>query len=184
MRQRMAQLLAAADDDQWSWAIRLAEQTGIPALGGYVRWRQLLESKDRLPFPAYAAFLPGGDWPSAAALQARGEDALGPEVTVAERLDFFANRAPRSRQGRILYAEALLAVGREQEAAALLRASWVEDDFSDDEEAQFLERYGSMLRGSDDAARVDRLLWIGARTRRGGCWRGSLARHGQWPRRG
>jgi soluble lytic murein transglycosylase len=159
MRQRMAQLLAAADDDQWSWAIRLAEQTGIPALGGYVRWRQLLESKDRLPFAAYAAFLPSGDWPSAAALQARGEDALGPEVTVAERLDFFANRAPRSRQGRILYAEALLAVGREQEAAALLRASWVEDDFSDDEEAQFLERYGSMLRGSDDAARVDRLLW-------------------------
>ena len=43
--------------DQWSWAIRLADQTGIPALGGYVRWRQLLESKDRLPFAAYAAFL-------------------------------------------------------------------------------------------------------------------------------
>ena len=106
-------------------------------------------------------------------------------MTVAERLAFFANRAPRSRQGRILYAEALLAVGREQEAAALLRASWVEDDFSDDEEAQFLERYGSMLRAVGPCRpRSTGCCGIGDRTRRGGCWRGSLARHGQWPRRG
>ncbi|MFL5335059.1 MAG: lytic transglycosylase domain-containing protein [Geminicoccaceae bacterium] len=160
LRQRLAQLLAAADDGQWSWAARLAEQTGVPVLGGYVRWRELLESRDRPPFAAYAAFLRGGgDWPSAGVLQARAEDSLGPEVTVQERLEFFAGRAPRSRQGRILYADALLAAGREQDASALLRESWVEDDFSDDDEAQFLERYGSMLRGSDDTARLDRLLW-------------------------
>lgn len=158
MRQRVAQLLDAADEGNWSWAARLANQSGVQVLGDYVRWRELLESEDRPPFAAYAAFLRGGDWPSAGALQARAEDALGPEATVAERLAFFADRAPRSRQGRILFADALLASGREQEAAALLRKSWVEDDFNDDE-SQFLERYGSMLRPADDAARLDRLLW-------------------------
>ena len=160
LRQHLAQLMDAAVDGKWAWAARLAEQSGAPALAGYVRWRELLESKDRPPFAAYAAFLRGGgDWPSLGALQSRAEDALDPEVTVEERLAFFANRPPRSRQGRLLYAEALLATDRKPEAAALLRASWVEDDFGDDDAAEFVEHYGWALQASDDVARLDRLLW-------------------------
>ena len=89
----------------------------------------------------------------------RAEDALGPEVTVEERLAFFANRSPRSRQGRVLYAEALLAADRKPEAATLLRASWVADDFGDDDAAAFVARYGWALQPSDESARLDRLLW-------------------------
>ena len=75
------------------------------------------------------------------------------------RLAFFADRAPRTRQGRILYAEALIAAGRQPEAAAKLRGAWIEDDFGEAEEQLFLDRFGTELDRSAHAARLDRLLW-------------------------
>ena len=40
-------------------------------------------------------------------------------VPFDERLAFFADRTPRTRQGRILYAEALIAADRRAEAVAV-----------------------------------------------------------------
>ena len=119
-RSRLDRMLEAADDGEWDWAARLAADSGVPALGSYVRWRQLLEAKDPPPFADYAAFLrASSDWPSLGTLQARAEDALDEFVPVEDRLAFFAGREPRTRQGRILYAQALLAAGRGGEATRI-----------------------------------------------------------------
>ena len=159
-RSRLDRMLEAADDGEWDWAARLAANSGVPALRSYVRWRQLLEAKDSPPFADYAAFLrASSDWPSLGTLQARAEDALDEFVPVEDRLAFFAGREPRTRQGRVLYAQALLAAGRGGEATALLREAWVEDDFAADEEASFLDRYGTALTPESHAARLNRLLW-------------------------
>ncbi len=159
-RSRLDRMLEAADDGDWDWAARLAADSGVPALVSYVRWRRLLEAKDPPPFAEYAAFLrASSDWPSLGTLQARAEDALDEFVPVEDRLAFFAGREPRTRQGRVLYAQALLAAGRSGEATTLLREAWVEDDFAANEEASFLDRYGTALTPEAHAARLDRLLW-------------------------
>lgn len=159
-RSRLERLLEATDDEDWAWAARLARDSGVPVLQAYVRWRQLLEATDPPSFATYAAFLrAGGDWPNLGTVQTRAEEAMSSAVPVEERLAFFAQRSPRTRQGRILYAEALLAAGRPGEAAPVLREAWISDDFGPDEESLFLERFGRVLTPEAHAARLDRLLW-------------------------
>ena len=161
-QERVDQILRAADAGDWSWARHLAAGLGVPQLRAYVRWRELLETTDRPPFQAYQTFLAQGtDWPSLGTLQARAEDALDESVSVDQRLAFFATRQPRTRQGRLLYAQALLTAERREEAVALARKSWVDDDFGPDQEHAFLAQFGEAIRAADDAARLDRLLWDG-----------------------
>lgn len=159
---RLQQALLSAEKGDWQWARHLAEDVGVPQLGSYFRWRELLESDDRPAFAAYADFLRrSDDWPSLGTLQARAEETIDEGVSFEERLAFFADRPPRTRQGRVRYAQALLAAGRQAEAAALLRKSWVQDDFSAGEESFFLDQFGGFLQARDHATRLDRLLWDG-----------------------
>ena len=161
-RSDLDRLLEAADQGEWHWAMRLAQGTGVPQLRSYVRWRELAESKDQPPFDAYAIFLRAdADWPSLGTIQTRAEEAMDATVPVDARLAFFADRPPRTRQGRILYADALIAAGRAPEAVQYLRQAWIEDDFGDEEERLFLGRFGAELDRPTHAARLDRLLWDG-----------------------
>jgi soluble lytic murein transglycosylase len=159
-RSNLERLLEATDQGEWSWAARLAEGSGVPQLRSYVRWRELAESEDRPPFAVFAAFLDGDpDWPALGTIQTRAEEAMDASVPSDARLAFFAGRAPRTRQGRILYAEALFAADRRPEAIAQLREAWVEDDFGDAEERLFIDRFGGDLDAPSHGARLDRLLW-------------------------
>lgn len=155
-------LLAAADRGAWQEAGRLARQHGDDALEDYVRWRWLLEGKDAPPFAAYTDFLRRErDWPSLGLVQARGEASLDEDVSPSQRLAYFAGRTPRTPQGRLRLAEALLASGRGDAAAALVRQSWREDGYAAGEESAVLRRFGALLGPRDHAARLDRLLWDG-----------------------
>ena len=161
-RSDLARMLEAADQGEWPWAARLADGTGVPQLRSYVRWRELAESKEPPPFDVYAAFLrAGSDWPGLGTIQTRAEEAMDATVPFDERLAFFADRTPRTRQGRILYAEALIAADRRAEAVEYLRQAWIEDDFGEAEEQLFLDRFGADLGPASHVARLDRLLWDG-----------------------
>lgn len=154
--------LLAAEKGDWPWAKELADGTGMAHLGTYIRWRELLESKTPPAFAAFGSFLARHrDWPGLAMVQSRAEERIDEAVPPAAVLAFFDRSPPRTRQGRQHYAEALLAAGRRPEAVALLRRSWVGDDFTPDEESAFLGRYGRLLGPDDDRARLDRLLWDG-----------------------
>ena len=52
------------------------------------------------------------DWPSLGTMQQRAEEQIDEDVPYEDRLAFFADREPRTRQGRVRYAQALLSVGR------------------------------------------------------------------------
>jgi soluble lytic murein transglycosylase len=161
-RSRLERLLEAADAGDWQWAKHLAAGAGGPFLQDYVRWRELLEGTVRPSFADYAAFFHAGtDWPSLGSIQARAEEAMDGAVPFADRLAFFSGREPRTRQGRILQAEALISANRATDAAALLRRAWVEDDFGAPEEELFLDRFATYLQPQDHSARINRLLWDG-----------------------
>ncbi len=154
----LAQLL---DADRFPEALDLARSLGDPPLLTYATWRQLREG-DPAPFAAYRDFLDRHPrWPDAVILQVRAESAIDSTVPPDAILGFFADRVPRTRQGRLQLAGACLRSGRAAEAATLVRKSWIEDDYGPDEEQFVLANYGSILRPQDHLARLDRLLWDG-----------------------
>lgn len=155
-------LVAAAERRDWAAAEATARGTGEPALLAWVEWRRLREGEVE-DFAAYRAFLAARpDWPEAARLQARAEELLDESLPASEILAFFADRAPRTRLGRLRLAQALLASGRVEEGRAALRRTWIGDDHPPTDERMILHRYGGHLRRQDHEQRLERLLWDGA----------------------
>ena len=76
-RERLQLILADIDKGEWQGAQRLADGPNAALLQPYVRWRELLERTDTLPFSAYVSFMrTTPDWPSLGTLQIRAEDSL------------------------------------------------------------------------------------------------------------
>ena len=160
--ERLVEALRAMGKGDWQWAKRTVDRLGHRQLSLYARWRELLEASSKPSFKTYAEFLrQHPDWPSLATVQNRAEEQIDEAVSHEERLAFFARLEPRTRQGRVRYAQALLGTGRRNEAIALLRQSWAEDDVPLAEERYFLTHYREYLRPQDHEARLDRLLWDG-----------------------
>lgn len=99
------------------------------------------------------------DWPAGPALLRRAEEAHAALADDAAVRRWFSAHAPQTTPGRLRFAEALEALGRAAEAAAQRRAAWVDLPANPAEERAFLERWGSVLRPEDHAARADRLAW-------------------------
>ncbi len=152
--------LAAADSGQWPVARRHIETLGAPLLRRYIMWRELVAGSGAIDFQGHAAFLRRyPDWPRLGAVRANAELRIDETVSYAERLGFFADRRPATRQGRIRLAEAALAMGDAEQGRALVRQSWVADNFGQSEERYFLQQFGHLLGPAEHAARLDRLLW-------------------------
>lgn len=158
---QIRQMLEAVEEEKWDWARHLVEDLGEPLLLTYVRWRALRAGEGQGGFDGYRSFLDlHPDWPRMARVQRRAEEAIDEHVPHADRLAFFADRAPLTRQGRVRLAEALK--GSEGERArleALVRRTWIENDFGKGEEDYFLDLFADHLRPEDHVARLDRLLW-------------------------
>jgi len=161
-RATLMRALDAAERGQWPVARRHVDELGSPLLRTYVVWRELVDGSSAVGFERYAAFLERyGDWPRLGAVRANAELRLDDSVDYARRLAFFAERRPASRQGRIRLAEAELAMGDAARGQELVRATWVEDNFSQSEERFFLDQLGHLLEPEDHLRRLDRLLWDG-----------------------
>jgi soluble lytic murein transglycosylase len=161
-RATLLRALEAADAEQWPVARREIDRLGSPLLRTYVVWREFVAGSGAIDFDRYAAFLRRyPDWPRLGAVRANAELRIDQTIGYRERLAFFADRRPATRQGRIRLAEAELALGDAANGRALVRQSWIGDNFGQSEESFFLEQFGHLLTREDHAARLDRLLWDG-----------------------
>ena len=86
---------------------------------------------------------------------------MPPDLAAKKVLAFFGEREPKTFAGTTQLARALQAGGDKTQAAAVVRRGWVELDAGEDDEKQFLAKYGAMLKPEDHVARLDRLLWDG-----------------------
>lgn len=99
------------------------------------------------------------DWPATDRIQGFVEDRISDSDSPDAILAFFSAREPRTGDGKIQLARALLSKDRGDEATALIRDAWVNHNFTVSEERRILRAYKGRLRKEDHAARVDRLLW-------------------------
>jgi soluble lytic murein transglycosylase len=150
----------AAERGDWVAAKALADQGHDADAHKLVEWRRLLDKNSGASFAEIDAFLKSNpDWPLRDTLFARAEAALGPDVSSAGVVAWFANRPPVTSLGRIKLGEAMLATGGSEEGRAFIRQGWREGDFEPPQELAIVQKDGSLLTPDDDRRRLDNLLW-------------------------
>jgi soluble lytic murein transglycosylase len=98
------------------------------------------------------------DWPQQKLLRERAEAAIA-TATDAQLVPWFQAHPPLTPAAQLRLAQIWMQNGHQADADHLIRQAWIEGDFSAVEEKFMLERYRDVLRGEDNAHRIDRLIW-------------------------
>ncbi len=152
----------AAQKGRWSESLDAAGDGSNDLATSYFRWLYYIQPGATPSFAEVAGFIDShSDWPRQSRMLRTAEEQLKDidESEDALVLDWFERYPPVSVTGRIRLAEALMRAGRHQEGSALLRAAWVEGNFSRSDERTLLRRHRQLLTKNDHAERLDRLLW-------------------------
>ncbi|MGQ9371828.1 lytic transglycosylase domain-containing protein [Azospirillum sp. A39] len=139
--------------------MRLAARAKERLPAKVLRWMQLA-APGEASFAEIAAFLrENADWPNQAGLRRAAEAAMPATLPADQVIAWFEANPPLSGPGTLRYADALVAAGRGDRAVALVRERWTNGAVGEDDEPQFLARFGTVLRARDHAERLDSLLW-------------------------
>lgn len=149
-----------AGSGRWSAAHRIAAKARDPLGAAVLRWMDYSRAYNDVSFTDISAFIAANpDWPRQRALEASAETAMLSDVENKTVLAWFRWRDPVSRDGRLRFADALLAEGDVARAEKFVRHAWVEDNFSSKDVKIIYRRYKKLLRKEDHVARLDRLVW-------------------------
>ncbi|EAR50700.1 Putative soluble lytic transglycosylase [Oceanicola granulosus HTCC2516] len=147
---------AAAERGEWQAAESLAAPGG--ALGeDLVDWMRLRAGAGS--FGEYKAFLDAREhWPGTDRIQARFEESLAGRMDPEEVIAFFDGREMQTGEGALAHARALEALGRDDEAEALVVEAWLTMTLDESGESALRGAYGDLL-AEHHAGRADMLLW-------------------------
>ena len=100
-------------------------------------------------------------WPESDrnAIARQAEKKMTGDVDTQTLLAFFALYPPQTADGFNRYIDALNATRQTQKIAPAIRNRWRETNMGEDEQNNFLSRYGSSISIADTHYRLDRLLW-------------------------
>jgi soluble lytic murein transglycosylase len=148
------------DARQYESARALAERAVNPLPGKVIDWLDLARDDTGADFAQLAKFLDDNpDWPRQRDLLRNAERAMPADMSDAALRAWFEARSPVTVEGALRYAEALKRGGRDDETAELLRQVWITFKLTRNQEDQFLQQHGKLLRKADHVARLNRLLW-------------------------
>jgi soluble lytic murein transglycosylase len=162
---RLAALIRDVGAGAWSRIEQDLDGAEEPLLADYARWlyfRYGPGARDRDELAAFIVSHP--QWPEQHRLEIAIEQTMDDNTPNRVILDWFAARTPRTSDGRLALARAMLETGDTQRGAALLRKTWIEDTHDGGEQRSVLRNFGKLLHTNDHIARLDNLLWNGHRT--------------------
>lgn len=158
------QAFAAIANDRWKEARRLAATAQNPLPAKIIQWLDLIRPGPGRDFREMTAFLSANpEWPLRETLFSQAERAMPVDLPPDQTVAWFGGRDPNTVEGTIKLASALMALKQTDRATSLVRDGWIDLDFSKDDETVFLQRFGDMLSAREHVARLDRLIWDGAR---------------------
>ncbi|TNF63501.1 MAG: lytic transglycosylase domain-containing protein [Rhodobacteraceae bacterium] len=151
----LAQAMTAMRAGDWDGARARAADGGDLARD-IVEWHRLRAGQGDLA--AVRDFLSRrGDWPGLDWLVRQSEEKIA-EAPDAQVLAFFDANSPRSPEGVLAHARALIAAGRKGDAEVALVRAWRTMAMPQDVQDLYLDRHGSLLR-DHHAARLDQMIW-------------------------
>jgi soluble lytic murein transglycosylase len=158
-RRIYSEAFTAAKRGDWAKARRIAAAAHDPLAGTALHWLQYRQPSSGASFAEIAAFIDAHpDWPAQRLLRQHAEESIG-TATDGQLAAWFGVHPPVLPTARLRQAQIWIAAGRQDEATNLIRQTWIEGDFSAVEEQLMLQRYRDVLRGEDNARRLDRLIW-------------------------
>ncbi|HEV8390030.1 MAG TPA: lytic transglycosylase domain-containing protein [Dongiaceae bacterium] len=158
------QAFAQVKKDRWKEARRLAETAKDPLPAKVIQWLDLTRPGPGRDFKEMSDFLRANpDWPLRYTLTQQAERAMPEYLKPQDVLKWFGEREPSTAEGAVKLAGALIATRQEKRAEQIIQSAWIELDFAKDDEQVFLQRFGHLLHSAQHWARLDRLLWDGAR---------------------
>ncbi|MEZ5709606.1 MAG: lytic transglycosylase domain-containing protein [Blastomonas sp.] len=155
----------AGDGSEWDRARqRLLQQQPGDIAGAIERWKTL-SSSGNFTFSSYASFLvTHRDWPNDMKMRQNAEQAIDMQsYSPSEVAAYFDTLPPVTNAGRARYAVVLHGLGRYDEARAMARAAWRVGTLTDDDQMRLMGLFAGDLGATDHDARMDALLWAGAR---------------------
>jgi soluble lytic murein transglycosylase len=152
---------AAAGRGDWARAQRIAAAGHDQLAATILRWLRDKQSGSGATFAEITSFIDTHpDWPAQKQLLQHAEEAIE-SATDSQATAWFSAHPPVLPAARLRQAQIWMAAGRQDDARDLIRQTWIEGDFTTVEEKLMLQRYHDVLRGEDDARRLDRLIWDG-----------------------
>jgi soluble lytic murein transglycosylase len=130
-------------------------------LGPMLDWVAVRFSGPGADFDRVSSFLRQyPDWPGATWARTRAETLLVVERRPAETVRaFFSRSRPQSAAGKIALAQAFQADGLKDDAAALVREAWRNDEFGRELESRILNDFSEVLTQADHRFRMERQLF-------------------------
>ncbi|BDW95927.1 lytic transglycosylase [Thalassospira tepidiphila] len=164
-RARLNAFLDAVEDGKTDIFEQLLTNFDDPLLQKAAEWMLLTAPNSGHSFEEITAFIDAHPkWPNQALLRQRAEEAMTDAVPDEEILAWFKRSAPVTADGATRQIKALLGAGQESAAIALVRSSWINENFGSGQERRFLDRYGEYIDQETHQQRLDRLLWEGRLT--------------------
>lgn len=147
----------------FSTATRIARAMPDPVGGAVMDWLIATEGYPRASFAEISASMANlAGWPGQALMQIRYEQALirsAPDA--ASVVAAMEGRRPAMESTTVLLTRSLREVGREADAAALIRSYWRDGDFSVETEEAIAAEFGALISPADHHFRMSRLLYDG-----------------------
>ncbi|WP_281411565.1 lytic transglycosylase domain-containing protein [Enterovirga aerilata] len=130
-------------------------------IGTLLDWAAIRFGGAAVDFDRLAAFLKQNpDWPGTTWARRRAEDLLIAERRPPEFVRaFFSRERPQSAAGKVALAQAFMADGLKEDAAALVREAWRNDNFGRELESRILNDFSELLTTADHRFRMERLLF-------------------------
>lgn len=164
-RARLDAFLDALENGQTKTFEQLLPNFDDPLLQTAAEWMWLTAPNSGRSFEEITSFIDAHpNWPNQALLRQRAEEAMTDAVPDEEILAWFKRSAPVTADGATRQIKALLGAGEESAAIALVRSSWINENFGRGQERRFLDRYGKYIDQETHEKRLDRLLWEGRLT--------------------
>ena len=146
----------AAGGESWEVAQSIAGAVD-PLTSDVVAWLRLRAGEGE--FAEYQRFVVrSADWPGLSQVREAGERVIEKGHAPAEVIAWFGDETPRTGQGAVRLAEALMASGQIDRAKAVLREVWINRRLDEDGHAAMVDAFGDVLVPYH-AARTDELLW-------------------------
>ena len=121
------------------------------------QWVRLQE--DNVSFSEASRFIDTNpSWPRLEALQRRAEQSLKGIEDSPDVVNWFKKHPPLTVTGKSIQIRTLLKKGQETDAIALIKKTWIEDDFDSSSFKRFNEEFGKYLTPEDYNQRLNYLL--------------------------
>ena len=143
-------------DESWSDA-QIMAQAVDPLTSDVVAWLRLRAGEGA--FSEYQSFVAARpDWPGLSQVRAASELVIEEGHPAAEVIAWFAEDAPRTGEGAVRLAQALIATGDVKGARDVLRSTWINLRLTEEGHDVMVAAFGDILTPFH-AARTDELLW-------------------------